>query len=764
MSCSNCSNTPSTPFSFDVQLFYNQDCFGCSNSDCGSNVQNAKCVIYTGPNLSCAGIETNDSLEFAIQKIDEQICAISEDYSTYQFACLEADFGDSITTEADFVDAITTYACEIRSDLDTFIGETFVSYQAVVDARFSAIEDIAITCASAGVTSSDTLKEVLEKYCEKFEDIDEELDLSGVTWDDCLTVVTAPINLQDAFDLIVDQICQVKALTGGVAPTFNNTSSCIAGGSTDSVSTTIGLIKTRLCQTPTFDKDDLLWSCLDTPTFSDDQDITAALQGIVDLIVELKSAIPTFDSGDFLVSQTVPSNVCSGVTVSLQSSLDIDRFVAVSALDASPGTLIDKLDAGAGIGISNNADTTIIITNTSPDQEVILNEGTGITITGTYPEFTISSAAGTDTNFATDDLTFDGDRLHNLTGFSCGLQAGTVYMDAGRFETDMGGDVTSSNNLTVGGDGNIFKVTGNTQVNAITISDWQEGSQIVLEFTGTPTVKHNTAGGAGTAPIFLAGSVDLIAGAGDSLSLYYNGTYWHEQSRKIAATATSIIFRNGLTESPAGIAEWGGTLLHNTTVNGGTSFSSTFTSSVSGSNATLYGLNTGTGSGVYGEAVSGGGVTGVATTGVGGAFRATSGVGMTAHSGTSYAALLDITPTTTATIAPIINLQRNSTGTAANNIGISIELSNKTTDGVIWGSNAIYSRWTNATTASRVSQFGITGVDNAITKTLLEITGAGIFTLTQGLSDYADDTAAAVGGIPLMGLYRTASVVKIRVA
>lgn len=50
-----------------------------------------------------------------------------------------------------------------------------------------------------------------------------------------------------------------------------------------------------------------------------------------------------------------------------------------------------------------------------------------------------------------------------------------------------------------------------------------------------------------------------------------------------------------------------------------------------------------------------------------------------------------------------------------------------------------------------------------IEKIMLEISSSNIFKITQGLSDYADDTAAAAGGIPVNGLYRTGSVVKIRV-
>jgi hypothetical protein len=33
-----------------------------------------------------------------------------------------------------------------------------------------------------------------------------------------------------------------------------------------------------------------------------------------------------------------------------------------------------------------------------------------------------------------------------------------------------------------------------------------------------------------------------------------------------------------------------------------------------------------------------------------------------------------------------------------------------------------------------------------------------------GLADYADDTAAAAGNVPVNGLYRTGSVIKIRVS
>jgi hypothetical protein len=70
------------------------------------------------------------------------------------------------------------------------------------------------------------------------------------------------------------------------------------------------------------------------------------------------------------------------------------------------------------------------------------------------------------------------------------------------------------------------------------------------------------------------------------------------------------------------------------------------------------------------------------------------------------------------------------------------------------------------TAASESAKFILSTKDSTsgtpVTK--LEIYGPNIFLLTQGLSEYADDAAAAVGGIPVNGLYKTGSFIKIRVS
>lgn len=132
-----------------------------------------------------------------------------------------------------------------------------------------------------------------------------------------------------------------------------------------------------------------------------------------------------------------------------------------------------------------------------------------------------------------------------------------LQMNASRLRLAQGADVSSANDLTfptVGGaqDGNSFEVTGATQINAIKTANWQDGSIVTLLFTSTPTVKHNTAGGAGTVPVLLDGTVDFIAAAGDRLVLELSdigGTQaWREIGRSLVAATQTYTETNVTTD------------------------------------------------------------------------------------------------------------------------------------------------------------------------------------------------------------------------
>lgn len=147
----------------------------------------------------------------------------------------------------------------------------------------------------------------------------------------------------------------------------------------------------------------------------------------------------------------------------------------------------------------------------------------------------------------------DGGAVTTGTGLSGGLSVGTQASASLRFYTnntlrttiDANGytnmtnrlatafaTVASANNLTLT-TGNVFSITGTTQITAITNTNWQAGSQIILIFAGILTVKNNTAGGASTAKMLLNGGVDFVTTANDVLKLVYNGTNWIEVSRSI---------------------------------------------------------------------------------------------------------------------------------------------------------------------------------------------------------------------------------------
>ena len=52
-----------------------------------------------------------------------------------------------------------------------------------------------------------------------------------------------------------------------------------------------------------------------------------------------------------------------------------------------------SLAAGTGISVGNAASGVVTVTNSAPDQTVVLSNGTGISVSGTYPNFTITNTA-----------------------------------------------------------------------------------------------------------------------------------------------------------------------------------------------------------------------------------------------------------------------------------------------------------------------------------------------------------------------------------
>lgn len=107
------------------------------------------------------------------------------------------------------------------------------------------------------------------------------------------------------------------------------------------------------------------------------------------------------------------------------------------------------------------------------------------------------------------------------------VEAGLSKLDGGIVQ-GQGTDIASANDATCLLDGNYFDVTGTTQINTLT-AGVQAGHAITLQFDGSVTVKHATAGTG--AQLQLSGGSNFSATAGDTLSLIFDGTYWRETAR-----------------------------------------------------------------------------------------------------------------------------------------------------------------------------------------------------------------------------------------
>lgn len=321
---------------------------GFSPSNCvslPSCAVNASCIIYGGPNLQCSGIITNDALDIILQKIDPLLCQASGNYSGYNTYCLAP-----INTQQQFVESISSFVCTLNTSFNTFTGTTFPNYQASVAASIAAITVPAITCAIAGVTTADSVATILTKYCTTLTNLSTNVAMGAVNWSSCYAVSPTPVTISDGFNTLISQICLLKSQVGSAAtlPTFNNTATCLTGGtSSDTLVTTIGLITTRLCQTGTLNNATLTWGCVTQPAGA--QDLQTALQNILTQITVLTQAEPMTWSNDFTVTNVNNSNLCLGKHVALAVPSTQDRFVAATTGDASPGTLQTKVTPGTNI-------------------------------------------------------------------------------------------------------------------------------------------------------------------------------------------------------------------------------------------------------------------------------------------------------------------------------------------------------------------------------------------------------------------------------
>ena len=115
--------------------------------------------------------------------------------------------------------------------------------------------------------------------------------------------------------------------------------------------------------------------------------------GVISCNTASGSQAGCLSSADWTTFNNKGAGTVTGVTGTYPISVTAGAAPVVSLLDMATGTI------SSGTGISVTAGQKVIgtgltITNTAPDQTVVLNNGTNISVTGTYPTFTINSTGG----------------------------------------------------------------------------------------------------------------------------------------------------------------------------------------------------------------------------------------------------------------------------------------------------------------------------------------------------------------------------------
>lgn len=232
-------------------------------------------------------------------------------------------------------------------------------------------------------------------------------------------------------------------------------------------------------------------------------------------------------------------------------------------------------------------------------------------------------------------------------------------------------------------------------------------------------------------------------------------------SNETLSLSVNILASNGLTKTLNDI-ELGGTLEHITTIDALAHYL-VIHGTDSNNGGGVFRVNN-TGSSLFGNAIfatttatAGVGVTGLSNNyigvfGQGGGHgvqgRSQFGTGVSGFSESYVGGQFGISPASLSTALPVMELNRNtSTYTGAlNGIGLSIETKIQASDDVNYVANRITSKWTNVTVGSRTSEYSITGVDSAVEKISLTLSGSGQARLNQyGIGTFAGSPVYLLG-------------------
>lgn len=244
-------------------------------------------------------------------------------------------------------------------------------------------------------------------------------------------------------------------------------------------------------------------------------------------------------------------------TNELQNLFQTIQVSGQSDVVADGQTDILTLASGTGITIATTAASDLItITNSAPDQTVVLNNGTGISVSGSYPTFTITNTV---TNTDAQTLSIDSTTVTGGERYAVSISNGnTIYLvDDNTIQTISAGDGSGSDktiNLSDGGGSVVLRegsnVTFSRTADTITIGATPGAGTTDLTFTGASS-PYTLNSSTGTDVTFAAGTGISLSRASNELTITSTVTDTdtranaEENNVSVLANPTAYDFQSG---------------------------------------------------------------------------------------------------------------------------------------------------------------------------------------------------------------------------
>ncbi len=137
------------------------------------------------------------------------------------------------------------------------------------------------------------------------------------------------------------------------------------------------------------------------------------------------------------VDDRVSNLIVAGTSISSTYD-DVNNTLTIA--NTAPDQTV-ALTAGTGITTSGTYPN-FTVTNSAPDQTVSLTGGANVTVTGTYPSFTIAAASDTDTTYTLSSETSGSDAIIRLTGSDATTDDVTLAAGSNITITETGDTIT----------------------------------------------------------------------------------------------------------------------------------------------------------------------------------------------------------------------------------------------------------------------------------------------------------------------------------